>query len=182
MKTLSDLLAAHPCADDQERRDRDRMLALLEAGPEAFSRAHFAPGHFTGSAFVVDAPGKRLLMLHHARLNRWLQPGGHAEPGESPLETALREATEESGIEGLAPHPRHPGILDLDVHRIPERKGEPAHDHHDVRFLLLAPPGAEPRVSAESHAVEWRPLGRAAAPDADPGLHRAIAKVRKLLA
>ena len=126
-------------------------------------------------------------MLHHARLDRWLQPGGHGEPGErDPFVVALREATEESGIPGLVAHPRAPRPFDVDVHAIPAkvRDGkvvEPAHLHLDIRFVLVAPEGATPVVSDESHAVEWRPLETAAGPDADAALHRAIAKLRALV-
>ncbi len=193
-------LEAHACADAKERADRDAILALLRSGKDAFARATFEPGHVTGSAFVLDAKEERLLMLHHRKLGRWLQPGGHADPGETdPLATALREAREETGIEGLLPHPRAPRPFDVDVHVIPERKGvrgaerlaggpgdlpreqaEPEHRHHDVRYLLIAPAGAEPAVSAESNALAWRPLAEAASPDADPALRRAIGKVRFL--
>jgi 8-oxo-dGTP pyrophosphatase MutT (NUDIX family) len=175
-------LEGHACADSKERADRDAILALLRSGKDAFARTRFVPGHVTGSAFVLDAKEERLLMLHHRKLDRWLQPGGHADPGETdPFETALREAAEETGIEGLIAHPRAPRPFDVDVHPIPERKGEPAHRHHDVRYLLVAPAGAEPLVSAESTALAWRPLAEAAGPDADAALRRAIGKVRFLV-
>jgi 8-oxo-dGTP pyrophosphatase MutT (NUDIX family) len=178
-------LEGHPGADDKERRDRDAILALLRGTPEPFSRAQFSPGHLTGSAFVLDAKEERLLMLHHAKLDRWLQPGGHFEPGETdPFATALREAEEETGIRGLFPHPRAPRPFDVDVHSIPERRRgeqlEPAHEHHDIRYLLVAPHGAEATISAESKGLAWRPLAEAAGPDADAGLRRAVGKVRFL--
>jgi len=180
VSSLADALLRHACADDKERRDRDAILALLVRGDRAFARSEHDPGHLTGSAFVLDARQERVLLVHHAKLDRWLQPGGHAEPGETdPSLTALREATEETGITGLQLHPSAPRPFDLDVHLIPARK-EPAHLHHDVRYLLVAPEGAEPVASEESRAVEWRPLGEAAGPDADAAFRRAIGKIRML--
>lgn len=181
------LLEAHRPEDEKERRDLASILELVRSAPDPFSREHFVPGHLTGSAFVLDAREERLLMLHHARLDRWLQPGGHGEPGEGdPFAVALREATEESGIAGLARHPRAAAPFDVDVHAIPAKvkngeQVEPPHAHHDIRFVLVASAGAEPVVSDESHAVEWRPLASAASADADPALLRAIAKVRRLV-
>ena len=98
-----------------------------------------------------------MLLLHHRKLDRWLQPGGHGDPGETTgEEVALREAFEESGIAGLALHPTAPRPLDVDVHDIPARGDEPAHEHLDLRYLVRAPEGA--RVSpalAELHEIRW---------------------------
>jgi 8-oxo-dGTP pyrophosphatase MutT (NUDIX family) len=190
-EALRALLERHAPADEKERRDLATILEVLEhegRAADPFARTLFEPGHLTGSAFVLDAEEKNLLMLHHGRLNRWLQPGGHGEPGESdPFLVALREATEESGIAGLAAHPRAPRPFDVDVHAIPAKVKngvtvEPPHAHLDLRFVLVAPAGAIPVLSEESHALEWRPLALAAgAGDADAALRRAIAKVRELV-
>src|SRR5919106_547396 len=89
------------------------------------------------------AAGDRVLLLHHRKLGRWLQPGGHADPGESSGETvALREAREETGLAGLNLHPQAPRPFDVDVHDIPARGGEAAHQHLDLRYLVVAPAGA----------------------------------------
>jgi 8-oxo-dGTP pyrophosphatase MutT (NUDIX family) len=186
--TFRDELERYVCADAKERQDRDAMLALLAKGGDPFDRARADPGHFTGSAFVLDAPGERIVLVHHAKLDRWLQPGGHGEPGEKdPEAVALREATEETGIQGLTAHPTAPRPFDLDIHPIPERNkpGKPheaAHAHLDVRYVFVAPAGAEPVLSEESHAVVWKRLEEAAAPDADASLRRAILKLMKLTA
>lgn len=109
-------------------------------------------GHLTGSAAIFDPSRGACLVMHHVKLDRWLQPGGHAD-GEGDLQAvALREAEEETGLEGLqvvAP------AIDLDIHRIPERPGEPEHLHLDVRFLVLCPAGAQPKGNHESHALSW---------------------------
>jgi 8-oxo-dGTP pyrophosphatase MutT (NUDIX family) len=179
--SLRESVTRHACSDEKEKRDKAAILSLLEREARAFAREEYEPGHITGSAFVLDAKEERILLVHHAKLDRWLQPGGHAEPGEGDgLATALREATEETGIAGLLPHPTAPQPFDLDVHRIPERKGQPAHDHHDVRYVFVAPQGAAAKLSSESKAIEWRPLGEACGPDADPAFRRAIGKLRLL--
>ncbi len=114
----------------------------------------------TASAWIVSSDRSRFLLTHHRKLGRWLQLGGHADGDPDVFAVALREAQEESGMldfdpagpegEGGVPMP-----IDVDVHRIPARPGEPGHDHHDIRFLLVAGPGQSPRLSGESNALEW---------------------------
>ncbi len=130
---------------------RDRILSFIARHPDALFRTCLV-GHLTGSALVVDDDRERVLLMLHATLGLWLQPGGHAD-GEGHLSSvALREATEETGIENL----RVAGpAVDCDIHRIPERATEPEHEHMDVRFVVLAPPDATTRGNHESHALRW---------------------------
>ncbi|MEZ0229498.1 MAG: NUDIX hydrolase [Planctomycetota bacterium] len=180
MNLLGDI-ERHAGSDEKEKRDKAAIVALLARGARAFSRAEYEPGHITGSAFVLDDKEERVLLVHHGKLDRWLQPGGHAEGSEADaFAIALREATEETGIAGLMPHPTAARPFDLDVHRIPERPGQPAHDHHDVRYVFVAPPGATTQLSEESKALAWRPLAEACGPDSDPAFRRAIGKLRLL--
>ena len=123
-QALHDALLAHEPADDAERRDRDAIAALVAGTPRCFDRGFYTPGHVTGSAFVVDAGTGRVLLHHHRRLDRWLQLGGHDEGEHDPLQTALREAREESGLTDLTP--LQTAILDIDVHEIPAGRSEPA--------------------------------------------------------
>ncbi len=159
--SLQQIRAADLTGDDQERY-RSQILAFCSAHPEALHRSCLA-GHLTASAAVVDPSRPAALILHHVKLDRWLQPGGHAD-GEADLAAvALAEATEETGIDGL--RVLEPAI-DLDVHSIPARAGEPAHLHLDVRFLVVAPPGCEPDGNHESHELAWwRPGAPGARPD-----------------
>jgi 8-oxo-dGTP pyrophosphatase MutT (NUDIX family) len=136
----------------EERLHRSRMQTL-SAQPGAFGRDHFTPGHFTASAFVLAPDDTGLLLIHHARLDRWLQPGGHVEPGDADLlATARRELAEEVGIEDA--ELAAPGIFDVDVHPIPPARGEPGHEHFDVRFLFRAR-SRELRLSSEARAAAW---------------------------
>lgn len=172
-------LERHVPADAKEAGDLAEMLAFLDRHPDPFDR-DILEGHFTGSAVVVSATGDRVLLLHHRKLDRWLQPGGHAEPGEREgAMVALREAREETGIEGLILHPAAPRPLDVDVHPIPARGDEPAHRHLDLRYLVVAPRAGMPRPAAEEvRALRWFTWEELSAVDLDPGLRRALRAAR----
>jgi 8-oxo-dGTP pyrophosphatase MutT (NUDIX family) len=154
---------------------REQFLALLGKGPETLWREH--PGaHLTASALVVDAAGERVLLCLHGRIGRWVQLGGHCEPGDRTLaRAALREATEESGIAGLA---LDPAPIHLDVHPVVCSGGPSL--HYDVRFAAVAPPDAVESVSAESAALGWfapdalpEPLAHAVQPLIEPAVAHA---------
>jgi 8-oxo-dGTP pyrophosphatase MutT (NUDIX family) len=176
------LLRRHAPVDAKEASDLSEILAFLDRHSDPFDRG-IAEGHLTGSAVVVSATGDRVLLLHHRKLRRWLQPGGHAEPGEREGEAvALREAREETGIEGLILHPSAPRPLDVDVHPIPARGAEPAHRHLDLRYLVLALRDASlRRLDAEARALRWFTWEELETIDLDPGLCRALRAARTLM-
>jgi 8-oxo-dGTP pyrophosphatase MutT (NUDIX family) len=153
-----------------------RHAAELE---DPFSREQL-PAHFTASAVVVDADGARVCLVHHKKLERWLQPGGHVEPGELMAQAALREAREETNL-GVALHPRFSAPLDVDVHAIPARVGAPGHDHLDVRYLVLAESGAARHDPNESLALRWFGWDEAAALASDAALVRLLGKAMRLV-
>ena len=133
---------------------RQAFLAFLAARADACERA-CAAGHITASAVVLDASGENVLLTLHPRAGRWLQLGGHCEPEDTGLvAAALREATEESGIEGLRIEPRP---VHLDVHPITCSLGVPTR-HFDVQFAVRAPAGARPVRSSESDDLRWWPV------------------------
>jgi 8-oxo-dGTP pyrophosphatase MutT (NUDIX family) len=169
-------------ADAEEAGDRDQIVAFVRRHERPFDRA-IREGHLTGSAITVSADGTRVLLLHHRKLDRWLQPGGHGDPGETTGEqVALREALEESGIEGLALHPRGPRPLDVDVHDIPARGSEPAHQHLDLRYLVVAPESARLRPElAELNEIRWVAWDETEPLEPDHGLRRALRKARTLV-
>ncbi len=123
---------------------------LLEH-PDAFLRTHL-PGHITGSAWIVNEAHTKALLVHHAKLNKWVQPGGHADGEEDVFAVALREAREETGLANFSAD-QH--IFDIDIHLIPARKDFPKHYHYDVRYLLVAKDAQNIAVSDESHDVRW---------------------------
>ena len=139
--------------DDHGRDlERERVLALLDAHGSSLADRTTAPGHLTGSALVVDAEHERVLLLLHTTLGRWLQPGGHADGDHELAGVALKEATEESGIEGL--RVLVPAV-DLDVHAVDHGDALGEHLHLDLRFVVVAPPGAVERPNHESLDHRW---------------------------
>ena len=139
----------------EESETVTRFEAFVDSHSDCFHRS--CPiGHTTGSAWIVNRAGERVLLTHHRKLERWLQPGGHCDGDPDTLEVALREAREESGLDVRA---LDEAIFDLDVHLIPARGCEPAHYHYDVRFLVQAMQDRF-RVSEESCALAWVPADR----------------------
>ena len=130
--------------------------------PDCFERS-CVPGHITGSALVVTEDLEQVLLTHHAKLDKWLQLGGHADGDPEIPRVALKEAEEESGLQDLQFFPfeelfneaRHPLPFDLDSHLIPARGKEPEHVHHDTRFLLTTASPETIAVSHESHDLRW---------------------------
>ena len=135
----------------EELRFKRQFLELLEH-PRAFFRDHL-PGHITASSWIVDTGRQYALLTHHAKLDRWLQPGGHADGQEDVLAASQREAYEETGLISL--HPLTTAIFDLDIHPIPERPDFPAHLHYDIRFLFEANMDEAFAISGESHDLAW---------------------------
>ena len=133
-----------------------RFAAFVQAHDNCFSRT-LLPGHVTGSAWVVGPDRQTALLTHHRKLDIWVQLGGHSDDDPDTSAVALREAREESGLEDLALADAR--IFDLDIHSIPARGREPAHEHFDVRYVVLATANMRFRVSAESKALAWVPLG-----------------------
>jgi len=130
------------------------FIHFFESEPDAFER-HRLAGHFTGSAWVVSADGERVLLMHHRKLGRWLQLGGHADGDTDLSRVALREAQEESGLDDLVVES---GVFDLDRHRIPERGSEPEHWHYDVRYVVRATGSEAFVLNEESLALAWQPI------------------------
>ncbi|KHL08340.1 8-oxo-dGTP pyrophosphatase MutT (NUDIX family) [Mumia flava] len=166
------LLARWSAPDGVQDALRARYVEHLDAHPDAMQRACH-PDHLTASALVVSADASRVLLTLHRRLRRWLQTGGHCEPGDETLAAAaLREATEESGIDGLRLDPE-PVLLSL--HEVPCGPVRPSH-HLDVQFVAVAPASATPVISEESIDVAW--FDAEALPETDASVRALVAAAR----
>ncbi|MFO1469452.1 MAG: NUDIX hydrolase [Turneriella sp.] len=152
---LLERLQTYPHFFVEEKAAVPRFLRLLQSA-DAYQRLHL-PGHITGSAWIVDPGRTQTLLVHHAKLNIWVQPGGHADGDEDILSVALREAREETGLNALSVVP---DFFDIDIHTIPARPDIGQHDHYDVRFLFEADPAQRIVVSEESHDAKWIALGK----------------------
>jgi 8-oxo-dGTP pyrophosphatase MutT (NUDIX family) len=183
---LADLLAAlegHTAATEEEVASLVRILRFLQEPADPFARAN-PKGHVTASAVIGRPDGSEFLLVHHRKLARWLQPGGHTESSDaSAFDAALREAREETGISRFDT-PLGRAILDVDVHAIPAHRREPAHSHFDIRFLLTSTEAVrEHAASAEDpdRPMRWVSLEGARALNVDPSLTRALAKAHAML-
>jgi 8-oxo-dGTP pyrophosphatase MutT (NUDIX family) len=161
-RPLLELLDRYAARFPDEAAVTERIRALVINRPDCFERT-CRPGHITGSAWVLSHDRQKVLLVHHAKLDRWLQPGGHADGQIDLPEVALREVCEETGLKQVtfALYQRQLVPLDLDVHLIPARHAadgalvEDAHEHHDVRFLVVADAEQEIVLSEESHDLGW---------------------------
>ena len=154
-KILIQSVTNYTSAFQEENNYTSRFLELLQH-QGAFQRTHL-PGHITGSAWIMNADHTKTLLVHHAKLNKWVQPGGHADGDENTLAVSLREAEEETGVKNFI---IQESLFDIDIHTIPARKDFPEHEHYDIRFLLIANDAEEVIVSEESHDVKWVPLAQ----------------------
>ena len=183
---LCDELARYQPVDSDDRRHLTAMLDLVATrpdsavGPDVFARDSYAPGHFTASAFVLSPGEDALLLILHAKLDLWLQPGGHVDPDDADLVAAARrEASEEAGLADLSLVTR--GIFDVDVHSIPARHDAPEHRHFDVRYLFRA---SSLRVAAASDAkaARWVALADLESVQSDASVMRAVRRIRATIA
>jgi 8-oxo-dGTP pyrophosphatase MutT (NUDIX family) len=146
---LTDWNAPNP---DQESL-RHAVLAFMHARVDA-CRRDCSPGHVTASTLVLDNTGTQVLLTLHPRLGRWVQLGGHCDDGDDDVvAAALREATEESGIESLSIHPE---LAAVHVHPVTCSLGVPTR-HLDLQFVAYAPVGAQITISDESVDLRWWP-------------------------
>ncbi len=178
------LLDRYQLRSPQESGKIDRIRCLLLERARCFDRDCF-PGHITASAWIVSRESQAVLLTHHRKLDRWLQLGGHTDGEADVLVAALREAEEESGLADFEPMPvaGGPEILDVDIHLIPARAGEPAHEHHDIRFLLqVSEAQTIRRQASESKAIQWFPGAGIEARLAEESLARMARKAASWLA
>ena len=152
LHALDHYQSRYPAEEDTVARIRD----LAAGRPDCFERTCM-PGHITGSAWILSPDRSKYLLTRHRIFDRWLQLGGHADGCPRPHLVALREAQEESGLEGFGLYRDTETFvpLDVDIHAIAARPGEPAHAHYDLRYLLAADAEQPLEISDESHDLRW---------------------------
>ncbi len=138
---------------EEEQAFRLKIIAFLAQNPAFYQRTTLS-GHVTGSAWIVSADFKKALLIHHKKLNIWIQPGGHADDtDESLLHTAAREAAEECGVAVAALQNQ---IFDVDVHFIPQKNEVPGHFHYDFRYIFVADEKAKKTIdTTEINDAQW---------------------------
>ncbi len=153
---LIEALKLYTSAYPTEKNTAEKILTLLTDVERCYHRDCYSPGHITASSWLVNSRHTHVLLTHHKKLNKWLQLGGHTDGNEDTLQSATREAQEESGILDFTP--QSSDIFDIDVHTIPARGDEPEHDHFDIRYAFSCNGDERYSISDESHAIEWVPI------------------------
>jgi 8-oxo-dGTP pyrophosphatase MutT (NUDIX family) len=177
---LAALLRGYQPEGADETADLARVLDLVGSVPDPWSRD--TPLHVTASALIVHPASDQILLRWHPRQQAWLQVGGHADPGErDPLAIALREATEETGLTDLTAWPA-PALTHLVVVPVAAGRGEPEHQHADLRFVLAT--GHPDEIAAErpDAPLRWLAAPEAAAATSEPNLRETLSRVRRQLA
>ena len=177
---LLDLLGRYRPQGETEAADLDRVRALAATAEDPWLRSQ--PLHVTGSAVIVDPATRRVLLRWHKRQQAWLQVGGHGDPGESdPLEVALREAAEETGLTDLRPWPdaelRHLAIVN-----VPASAKEPTHQHADLRFVLATADPDKARPESPDAPLRWLSPDEAREATSEPNFRETLSRVERLLA
>jgi 8-oxo-dGTP pyrophosphatase MutT (NUDIX family) len=179
LHSLAGSLVAFIPRSREEARDLDRARAIVEGSP--WDRG--APLHFTGSAVIVHPETRRVLLRWHERQQAWLQVGGHGDPGEDePLAVARREAEEETGLLDLQAWPvsEDPLPIHLVVVPVPEGKGEPAHEHADLRYVLATATPDAARPESPSAPMRWLTFDEAHALTGEDNLRETLRRLEDL--
>jgi len=176
---LLNLLRNHHTRFMDESGYVQRAIGYIEQHEDCFYRELW-PVHVTGSAWVVSPDRNRILMMHHKKHDQWFQPGGHADGDADIVRVALRETSEETGIDLSQVKLLNSKLFDVDIHSIPAMGNEPQHDHIDIRFLVeiddsLAVPGND-----ESHQVQWVSLYEVTRYNNNRSTYRMLEKTRQL--
>ena len=174
------LLTGYQPHGPSETDDLARIAALMQTTDDPWARA--IPLHVTGSALIVHPASGQVLLRWHQRQQAWLQVGGHADPGErDPLAVAMREAVEETGLTDLKPWPtddlRHAVIVS-----VPAGKGEPAHEHADLRFVLSTSEPETIVAESENAPLRWLSMSDAMDEVSEDNLRETLTRVQRLLA
>ncbi|HYS39248.1 MAG TPA: NUDIX domain-containing protein [Pseudonocardiaceae bacterium] len=175
--STADLLADYQAVDDTEAADL-AMVRELSTATDPWSRS--IPLHLTASALIVHPPTARVLLRWHERMNGWLQIGGHGDPGETePIDIALREGQEESGLKDLRLWP-NPDLRHVVVVSVPASDSEPAHHHADLRFVLATDTPDEARPERPTAPLRWLTMPEARKLITEDNLNETLSRVERL--
>ena len=174
---LIELLGKYKPDDENEKKYKEQILDFLNEN-DVFLGKKNQIGHITGSSWIVNYDKTKALLTHHRKLDKWIQLGGHTEEDETILETAMREAQEESGLNSVKCLSEE--IFDISIHKFSTILDVPEHFHYDIRFLFEADCDEKIIVSNESKDVKWVSLDRMAEYNADSSRMRMVKKTNKL--
>jgi 8-oxo-dGTP pyrophosphatase MutT (NUDIX family) len=181
MSLIETIRAYRPgCA--QEMADRQVMLAALERGEDLLTRENLVM-HFTASAWIVNPPQTKVLMVYHNLYDSWAWTGGHADGEEDLLKVALREAEEETGarVQLLRPGVYSLETLTVNPH-LKRGKYVPAHLHLNLTYLLEADESDHLAVKPdENRGVAWFTLSDAVAACSEPWMRPVYEKLNARL-
>lgn len=175
---LLQLLEEHSTCFMDEAAFVRRAIRFIVAYPECFERSTL-PAHVTGSAWVIDHKRDCTLLLHHRKHEQWFQPGGHADGDGDIRRVALREASEETGLDPAHLQLVEDRIFDVDIHTV-SVPGQPAHEHIDIRFLVEVDSRLTIPGNHESNAILWVPLHAVVEFNNSRSTYRMIEKTRRL--
>lgn len=153
-ENLLKLLNRYTSLYPEEIEHKDKIISFIKENSDCFNRS-LEIGHITASAWLVNEKNDAVLLMHHAKLNKWLQFGGHADGNPDVKAVAIKETIEESGIEESNISFVMDDIFDLDIHTIPQTNNEKEHLHYDIRFLLKVTKEVEPVGNMESKEIRW---------------------------
>jgi 8-oxo-dGTP pyrophosphatase MutT (NUDIX family) len=175
---VADLLADYQPQTEQEAHDVGRILEILRTEPDPWSRATAL--HLTASALIVHPGTGRVLLRWHQRQQAWLQVGGHGDPGEDdPLAVALREGAEETGLADLVPWP-DPALRHAVIVPVAAGRGEPAHEHADLRFVLATASPLAVRAETADAPLRWLSTAEAARLTSKANLRESLTRLEGL--
>lgn len=169
---LLQLLNGYEADTVEEEQMKTELTAFVQQHEDCFERTLLV-GHVTGSAWVLDETRTQVLLMHHRKLDRWFQPGGHCDGNPDVQDVAQREAWEETGV---TVKPVSEAIFDVDIHTIPARGQEPEHLHYDVRFLFEADATQPIVINQESKDIRWVPLADVTTLNEEESIARMVRK------
>ena len=151
-QALIHMLEKYQPSDQKELSFKKNILDFMSKYESCFERS-LEIGHITASAWLLNKEHTHALLMHHAKLNKWFQLGGHCDGNPDVIAVAIKESQEESGILGIEPLSAE--IFDIDVHLIPANKKEQEHYHYDIRFLLSVTSDEHIVQNSESKELRW---------------------------